>query len=48
MNAKCERTSMDLSKSMADKSCRIPPIGAARASAIKGAMLAAIYDSPRA
>ena len=24
MNAKCERTSMDLSKSMADKSCRIP------------------------
>src|SRR5260370_35620328 len=28
MNAKCERTSMDLSKSMADKSCRISPIGA--------------------
>jgi hypothetical protein len=26
-----ERTSMDLSKSMADKSCRIPPIGAAGA-----------------
>ncbi|MGA7919138.1 MAG: hypothetical protein WCA38_05650 [Candidatus Acidiferrales bacterium] len=31
MNAKFERIFVDLAKSMADRSCRIPPIGAAKA-----------------